>query len=95
MHECGKGVQQAFSKSMEWHQLAASQESVQAQCQLGVMHQKGLGVTQDSVIALHWYQMAANHLQCQSSSSIGQFVHHKGQATSKTICCLLLQMTPW
>ena len=61
-YAAGLGVTQDYSKTAQWHQLAAEQGDIDAQNNMstsGYLHAQGLGVRQDIVEAHMWYNIAA------------------------------------
>ena len=58
MHGEGKGVPQDYKTAFKWYELAAEQEEVPSQANLGVMYYKGQGVSQDYVRAHMWWNIA-------------------------------------
>ena len=57
----GLGVTQDYTKTVQWHQLAAEQGDVDAQNNLGFLYAQGRGVGQDIIEAHMWYNIAAAH----------------------------------
>ena len=72
MYFLGEGVEQDFSKAIEWYLSAAKQGSKEAQNSLGFMYFEGKGVSKDLVEAYAWFQLAASadYDQAKLNSSI-------------------------
>ena len=60
MYRQGLGVTQDDKEANRWTRLAANQNHVQAQYNLGVMYGNGQGVQQDYVRAYMWWSLASN-----------------------------------
>jgi len=52
-----------------WYAMAANQNMVDAQCNLGIMYRDGRGVAQSKEKAMHWLKKAA-HQGCNIVRSI-------------------------
>lgn len=59
MYQNGYGVEQDYSKAIEWYRKAAEQDYARAQNDLGYMYKYGYGVGQDYSKAVEWYRKAA------------------------------------
>ena len=72
MYFLGEGMEQDFSKAMEWYLRAAKQGSKEAQNSLGFMYFEGKGVSRDLIEAYAWFQLSANadYDQARLNSSI-------------------------
>ena len=72
MYFLGEGVEQDFSKAMEWYLRAAKQGSKEAQNSLGFMYFEGKGVSKDLIEAYAWFRSAASsdYDQAKLNSSI-------------------------
>ena len=55
----GLGVEQDYTKALEWFTKSAEQGNATAQVSLGYMYSHGEGVEQDYAKALEWYLKAA------------------------------------
>ena len=53
------GVEQDYTKALEWYEKAAEQGNYGAMAQIGVLYANGNGVEQDYAKALEWYKKAA------------------------------------
>lgn len=59
LYGLGLGVQQDYSRALEWYKVSAQQNCPPAQCNLGYMYDTGRGIPQDYVSAYAWYSIAA------------------------------------
>lgn len=60
MYHTGKGVKKDLAKAREWYTLAAKQNHVIAQNNLGVFYEQGLGdLNKNLQLAVKWYREAA------------------------------------
>jgi hypothetical protein len=59
MYYNGQGVLQNYSEALRLYKLAAEQQNVQAQSNIGLMYAKGNGLMQDYVRAHMWFNLAA------------------------------------
>lgn len=55
----GKGIDQDYTKAVEWYRKAAEQGVAKAQCFLGAFYYDGIVVKQDYVKAFDWYEKSA------------------------------------
>jgi TPR repeat protein len=72
MYFLGEGIEQNYSKAMEWYLLAAAQGSKEAQNSVGYMYFEGKGVEKDLIEAYAWFQLAASsdYDQAKLNSSV-------------------------
>jgi hypothetical protein len=56
----GAGVEQDYTKAMEWYEKAADLGKATAMKNIGYLYENGLGVEQDSAKAQEWYDKAEN-----------------------------------
>ena len=59
LYESGEGIEQNYSKALEWYRKAAEQGNAGAQSCLGKFYEEGLGVQQDYNESAKWYRKAA------------------------------------
>jgi uncharacterized protein len=67
----GKGVNQDYTKALEWYKRAADQGYAKAQHRLGFLYSTGQGVSQDYPEAVKWYRKAADQGYARSQNSLG------------------------
>ena len=60
MYYYGKGVEQDYSKALEWLKKAADAGNSAAMYNIGYMYEYGKGVEQDYTKALEWYTRSYN-----------------------------------
>ncbi len=72
----GRGVQQDYTKAVEWFQKAANQGNSYAQCNLGFCYENGHGVQQDYKQAVEWYQKAAEQGQVNAQNNLGNCYYY-------------------
>ena len=60
MYDYGKGVEQDYSKALEWYNKAVNAGNAAAMCNIGRMYECGKGVEQDYSKALEWYTRSYN-----------------------------------
>ena len=58
MYADGQGVEQDYSKTVEWYRKSANQGYALAHFLLGLMHTNAESVTQDAVIAHMWFSIS-------------------------------------
>ena len=59
MHETGRGVEQNYKRAFEHYKMAAVNNNLQAQVNLGVLYARGLAELQDFERAHMWFNIAA------------------------------------
>jgi len=67
--EFGQGVEQSYTKAVEWYQKAAEQGRASAQAKLGRMYENGRGVEQNLETALKWYTQAIENGHLQATAN--------------------------
>ena len=72
----GFGVEQDFAEALNWFRLAASQNHMRAQYNLGFMYDNGQGVSQDYTEAARWYQKAAEQGHVNAQNNLGVLYAH-------------------
>lgn len=67
----GNGVSKDYNKAVQYYQMAASQNSPQAQGALGDCYLKGTGVSQNIQTGLYWMQKAADNNYAPAQHCLG------------------------
>lgn len=67
---------QDYHLARHWYLLAARQNIMPAQYQLGRFYQEGLGVPQDYATALQWYGLAANFQDMEAQNALARMYEH-------------------
>ncbi len=72
MYECGVGVPQSDQEAYKWYQIAAFEESSDAQFFLAGMISEGRGCAEDPHLAAKWYHRSAQggHVEAQFQYSV-------------------------
>lgn len=65
------GVEQDYTKALEWYKKAAEQGNYGAMAQIGVLYANGNGVEQDYVKAAEWFEKAAELGDATSMKNLG------------------------
>ena len=60
MYEFGEGVEQDYTKALEWYNKAANAGNNVTMSNIGRMYECGKGVEQDYTKALEWYTRSYN-----------------------------------
>jgi len=76
------GVKLNHITSLQWYELAAQQDDLIAQNNLGYMYSKGKGLEMDSKKAVFWYRKAANQGYAKAQSHLG-YMYRKGYGIEK------------
>ena len=71
IYRYGEGVEQDYTKSLEWYNKAANAGNATAMYSIGYMYDYGEGVEQDYSKALEWYNKAANAGNSAAINNIG------------------------
>ena len=71
IYRYGEGVEQDYTKSLEWYNKAANAGNDSAMYSIGYMYDYGEGVEQDYSKALEWYNKAANAGNSAAINNIG------------------------
>ena len=71
MYRYGEGVEQDYSKALEWYNKAVNAGNASAMYSIGYMYDYGEGVEQDYSKALEWYNKAANAGNSAAINNIG------------------------
>ena len=82
VHFRGQGVEQSYSKAIEWWGKAAEREHAKAQCNLGIMYSSGAHVEQSYEKALKWYEKAAKQGDAAAQCGLG-IMYEYGQGVEK------------
>jgi TPR repeat protein len=67
----GDGVEQDYTKALEWYLKAADKQNAAAECGLGDAYYNGWGVPRDRVEAARWYRKAADRGYVEAQVSLG------------------------
>jgi TPR repeat protein len=73
---------QDYKQAINWYRLAAEQEHVLAQSNLGFMYEKGQGVAQNYKEAMTWYRLAAEKNNALAQYNLG-VMYAYGQGASQ------------
>ena len=73
MYAYGDGLPQDDTEAVKWFRLAADQEHVSAQFNLGVSYADGRGVPQDDIEAVKWFRLAADQGYATAQARLGLF----------------------
>lgn len=65
------GVEQDYTKALEWYKKAAEQGNYGAMAQIGMLYANGNGVEQDYVKAVEWFEKAAELGDATSMKNLG------------------------
>ncbi|MGO2346421.1 tetratricopeptide repeat protein [Psychrobacter celer] len=84
MYREGRGVEQDYSKALEWSLKAAIQGDAIAQYHLGLMYEAGEGVEQDYFKAIEWYEKAAYQDFAQAQNNLGG-MYFKGHGVRQSL----------
>ena len=76
MYAYGKGVDQDYTKAVEWYTKSAEQGDSDAQWLLGDMYEYGRGIEQDYDAAIGWYTESAKQGNSTGQWRIGQMYEH-------------------
>ena len=71
IYRYGEGVEQDYTKALEWYNKAANAGNDSAMYSIGYMYDYGEGVEQDYSKALEWYNKAANAGNSAAINNIG------------------------
>ena len=71
IYRYGEGVEQDYSKALEWYNKAVNAGNASAMYSIGYMYDYGEGVEQDYSKALEWYNKAANAGNSAAMNNIG------------------------
>ena len=71
MYRYGEGVEQDYTKALEWYNKAVNAGNASAMYSIGYMYDYGEGVEQDYSKALEWYNKAANAGNSAAMNNIG------------------------
>ena len=71
IYRYGEGVEQDYTKALEWYNKAANAGNDSAMYSIGYMYDYGEGVEQDYTKALEWYNKAANAGNSAAINNIG------------------------
>ena len=71
IYRYGEGVEQDYSKALEWYNKAVNAGNDSAMYSIGYMYDYGEGVEQDYSKALEWYNKAANAGNSAAINNIG------------------------
>ena len=71
IYRYGEGVEQDYTKALEWYNKAANAGNATAMYNIGYMYDYGEGVEQDYSKALEWYNKAANAGNSAAINNIG------------------------
>ena len=73
-----------YGKTVKWYQMAAEQESADAQFALGVMYGKGDSVAQDYSEAVKWWRKAAEQGFAPAQYNLGK-MYQEGQGVPQDL----------
>ncbi|GAQ89741.1 hypothetical protein KFL_005570010, partial [Klebsormidium nitens] len=78
----GEGVDEVYSKAVEWYRKAAEQGYVVAQYELGMHYYKGEGIGRDFYKAVEWLRTAAEQGYAVAQYELGMRFY-KGEGVGK------------
>jgi TPR repeat protein len=76
MYHSGYGVEQNYSKALEYYLLSAEQNNAFAQLYLGLMYNNGIGVEQNYSKALEYYHLSAKQNNSDAQNYIGDMYYY-------------------
>ena len=82
MYENGLGVEQDYTKAMEWYNKEAELGNSSAMNNIGWLYENGLGVEQDYAKAMEWYEKAAELGNIDGTYNIG-LLYYKGEGVEQ------------
>ncbi len=77
-------IHQNYDETLKWFRLAAEQDHVIAQCNLGLMYSAGNGVEVDYSQAAFWLTKAAAHGSCNAQIHLG-VIHRRGKGVTQDL----------
>lgn len=93
-YHTGEGIEQDYSKAIQWYRLAAEQGQPYAQYNLGLAYAFGQGVEQDPAQAAEWYRKAAAQGQKVAAFSLGlAYLHGDGVEQNAAAAAKLFQQS--
>lgn len=81
MYSNGKGVEQSYSKAMEWYLKASDKKHEVAMFNIAVFYMSGQGVAKNEVLAMEWAEKAANHGHVRSMLNLASEAYEKKDNT--------------
>ena len=82
IYRYGEGVEQDYTKALEWYNKAANAGNAVAMNNIGYMYDYGKGVEQDYTKALEWYNKAANAGNDTAMNNIG-YMYRYGEGVEQ------------
>ncbi|KAF9426605.1 hypothetical protein BGZ76_002680, partial [Entomortierella beljakovae] len=75
IYQNGDGVQQDYSKAMEWYLKASDQGNSDAQRNIGLLYQSGYGTPVDSAKAFEWHLKASYNGNFKAQENLGMLFY--------------------
>ena len=83
-YDFGCGIDQDYTKAVEWYTKSSEQENSVAMCDLGFCYETGQGCDQNSTKAAEWYEKSANLGYSSAMYKLGIY-YEEGRGVTKDL----------